>query len=291
MSAGGRVAGVLVAAAVVTPGASPLQAPNRSANAIVATAATYVGTYQRQFAFLLADEISLQRVVSRRAGSAGDETATRQTRGELFITYLGARRHWTAVRDVAEIDGVAVADREDLARLIESADLDDVARRLFALNARYNLGSVVRNFNDPMLALLPLNDAHRARFRFSVGSPGDNEPGVGLVTVRFRERDRPTLVRGLGGGPAYAEGDITVEPATGVVRRTRIAVSYDDIDAELVTDFRHEARLGLWVPSTLVERYVTDRGGRQETTTVESSYTNYRRFEVRSRLKLPGGDR
>ena len=202
----------------------------------------------------------------------------------MFLTYLEASRHWTVVRDVAEVDGVEVLDREDLAALISREEFGSVARRLFALNARYNIGRVVRNFNDPMLALLPLNQAHRSRFRFSVEEVDRSQPGLVLATLRFRERDRPTLVRGLNGGPVYASGEIVMDAATGVVRRTRLAMTYDNVDAELTTDFMLEPRLGLWVPAVFAERYSAAKSGRKELTMCESRYTNYRRFEARGRI-------
>jgi hypothetical protein len=282
-----RLAIVSLAAAATTvaaAGGHSAQAPNLSASRLAAGAAEYVRAYQEDFAFLLADERTVQRVDSQAEGSGAVETTTRVTRGEFFITYLPARRHWTAVRDVAEVDGAAVADRPDVAGLLAGEQADAVARHLFALNARYNIGRVARNFNDPMLALLPLTPAHRSRFSFSVGPAVRPRPGVAFATLRFRERERPTLVRGQTGASVYGRGELTVEPTTGVVRRARIGFRYDDIDVDLATDFARDERLGLWVPSRFAERYTSTQDGRREVTTVDAEYSNYRRFDVRSRL-------
>jgi hypothetical protein len=178
-----------------------------------------------------------------------------------------------------------VRDREDLPALLSREDPDVVARRLFALNARYNIGGVIRNFNDPMIALLPVSDAHRARFSFEVEGTHQTEAGAAMVTLSFRERDRPTLVRPSPGGAAYARGDLTMDVATGAIHRTRFAVRYDKIDAELVTRFSREERLGLWVPSTFSERYTAHANGFDELVTSESTYSNYRRFEARGRIE------
>jgi hypothetical protein len=251
----------------------------------VAAGADYVSVYQEQFAFLLADEVTVQRVFSGTRPPT-EPAASRTTRGEVFITFLDGRRHWTIVRDVAEVDGLPAADRVDLTSIIGREDADTLARRLFALNARYNIGRVLRNFNDPMLALLALNHTHRPRFAFDLGRVDRRDPSQPLATLRFRERERPTLVRSTTGASVYARGEITLEAATGIVRRTSVTFDADDIEAELTTHFEREDRLGLWVPAIFTERYTSTRD-RREVTTVESRYTNYRRFEVKARVR-PG---
>jgi hypothetical protein len=275
---------VLLSGVPVEGVAAAGQSRNLSAGALADAAADYVSRYQDALAFVLADETTVQRVVARYASTLPDYTETRVTRSEIFLTYLAAEEHWTTVRDVAEVDGVAVADREDLASLIVREDVRSLARRLFAANARYNIGHVVRNFNDPLLALLPFSRAHRSRFRFDVAAVDRSRPGLVLATLRFRERDRPTLVRRTNGSPVYSSGEITMDASTGVIRRTRLVVDDDDVEAELSTEFVPEDRLGLWVPSLFVERYRASRGGRADLTTCESRYTNYRRFEAKGRL-------
>ena len=202
------------------------QSPDLSRNRLLATAAAYVSAYQQQFAFLIADERTVQDAFGVK-GPARVPLGSRTTRGEIFLTFLPGRRQWTIVRDVAEVDGVPIVDREDLQAILGREDPDAVARRLFALNARYNIGGVVRNFNDPMIALLPLSEAHRSRFAFDVVDTDRSEPGVLLATLSFRERERPTLVRPPSGGAAYARGAITMDAATGIIRRTRLTVRYD----------------------------------------------------------------
>jgi hypothetical protein len=259
------------------------QSPNLSKNALVAAASAYVRSYQQQFAFLIADE----RTVQESFGVKGRESVPlglRITRGEIFITFLEGRRHWTTVRDVAEVDGVPVLDRVDLPDLLSREDPDMVARRLFALNARYNIGGVIRNFNDPMLALLPLSDAHRSRFSFDIERTDRRDPGAVLATLAFRERERPTLVRPPSGGAAFARGEITMDASTGAIHHMRLAVKYDEIEADLTTEFTREDRLALWVPSTFSERYTASADGFDDVITSQSTYSNYRRFESRGRL-------
>jgi hypothetical protein len=259
------------------------QSHNLSRNQLVATAAAYVTAYQQQVAFLIADERTVQDAFGVK-GPVSVPLGTRTTRGEIFITFLQGRRHWTTVRDVAEVDGVRVVDRVDLPTLLSREDADAVARRLFALNGRYNIGGVIRNFNDPMLALLPLSDAHRSRFAFDVEGTDRREAGLVLATLSFRERERPTLVRPESGGAAYARGAITMDAASGIIRHARLTVRYDEIDAELVTDFARDERIGMWLPSRFSERYTARGDGLEDVTTATSTYSNYRRFEARGRV-------
>lgn len=275
------VAGLLAASATLAAEQRP-PSLDLSTRAIVERAAAYVAGYQREFAFLIADEHTVQEAFLGK-DDLRVPAGARTTRGEVFITYLETLRHWTVARDIAEVDGRPVLNRVDLRALLTREDPDTVARRLFAINARHNIGGVVRNFGDPMIALLPLSAAHRPRFGFDIQSI-DRQPGAVLATLAFRERERPTLVRPQSGGAAYARGTLTVDAATGMVRRTQFTVRYEHVVAELTTEFSHDDRLGLRVPATLTERYTARADGLEDLVTAVSTYTNYRRFEASGRI-------
>lgn len=253
---------------------------------IVGRAVAYLEEYRRAFSFLVADEDYVQHAVGTNADAPRLPTR-RHLRGEMFLTYLGADRRWMALHDVAEVDGVPVAGREHLRALLESSDTESVAGRLYRYNARFNLGGVTRTFNEPTLALQVLDDAHRARFRFRIERTGRDGPDP-ITQLAFQERDRPTLVRSLQGGPVFSRGTIDVDAERGTIRGTRIVFQHDGIDAELVTHFEHDSRLELWVPTLLTERYVADaREDRPaEVITAEARYENYRRFEGRARMAI-----
>ena len=78
-------------------------------------------------------------------------------------------------------------------------------------NARYNIGGVTRTFNEPTLALLVVSEPHRSRFKFDRTRVTARDTGP-LVTLGFRERERPTLVRGANGESVFAKGDLDVDP-------------------------------------------------------------------------------
>jgi hypothetical protein len=277
-----RNAAIVALALIGAFGAVP--SPQRavpSADQIARRAGEYVRKYQNEFRFLVADETSIQRIVVP-ARPDGAPSQMRTTRGEMFITFLDAPHHWSAVHDVMEVDGVAVLDRVDPATLLQQDDFRSAAARVLAENARFNIGRVRRNFNDPMLALLLFDPERRSRSRYS--RTAIEEPGmdVRLATLSFRERDRPTLVHDYSGRPVFASGEAIIDADSGVVRHTTIAFKDEDIHAELKTEFAWQEKVQLWVPTLFSERY--SKGNTMEVTVSESRYTNYRRFEVTGRL-------
>ena len=151
-------------------------------------------------------------------------------------------------------------------------------------NARYNLGSTVRNFNDPMLALMILDDKHRERFRFERRSVTQTPAGP-VVTVAFTERDAPSLIRGSDGRHVFTKGELAIDAATGRLRRTIITMKVGATEASLTTVFTENEKLGLWLPASLTERYENTSDGRGELVVAESTYSNYRRFNVKVIIK------
>ena len=259
----------------------PVAASGPSVATVVQAAVTYVADYQQQFAFLIADESSHQTTFDMHA----NVTSTRTTHGELFLTYLAVDKMWMAVHDVADVDGMPVADRDDLRAEIRRGALSPALRRIADRNARFNIGSVARNFNEPTFGLRVLEAARVKNFRFTLERvvPAPGEPA--LAFIAFTERGRPTLVRGpVDSIPA--SGELVVEVLTGRVHRTRMTWQDAALTADLVTDYSLEPKLALWVPTTFAERYAM--GGPKlplEETRCVSTYTTYRRFETGGRIK------
>jgi hypothetical protein len=244
---------------------------------LVARTAEQVARYETELSYLIADETYEQHV--QRAG----RSENRLMHGELFLTYLTAERHWIAVHDVSDVDGQPVTDRQSLQDLLSRASVDDVVRGLVARNARYNIGATFRNFNEPTLPLAIFERDELDRFSFSQGDE-TTEAGAALITLHFKERERPTLVRDVNGQPAYSTGDITIERDSGVIRHTRIVINDKRVESTLETRYSHDSKLDLWLPTTFTERYVSGSGPLTEVTTCEATYTNYRRFDVSARI-------
>ena len=63
---------------------------------------------------------------------------------------LPADAVWMAVRDVEIVDGRVLKERDNVRALLNSGQVG-AARALKDRNARHNLGTIVRNFNEPKI--------------------------------------------------------------------------------------------------------------------------------------------
>lgn len=275
-----------VAAQTQTP--APASPPDTSARAVIAKAVDYLEEYRKTLQFVLADEVTVQEVFrrlgSRAVSPSQSPTERRVTSGEFFLTYLAADGGWIGVRDIAVVDGTPVGERDNLRDLLTKANFARIGRQLADRNARHNIGSVLRNVNDPMLALVMLENKNRDRFKFERRRVEPSPTGP-LVTVAFTERDGPTLVRGADGRNIFAKGEMIIDAATGHIRRTLVTLKIGPTDASLTTDFAQDAKLGLWLPASMTERYDHSTSKVKELVVVGSAYTNYRRFDAKVTIK------
>jgi len=183
---------VCVGGLAVLVASAGAQRPDTSALAVIRAAAQYVADYQRQLTSVIADEIYTQQIAAQEPSEA-DMPRQRRLRSEVFFMFAPADRDWMAIRDVTEVDGNAAPDRLDLGEALRTLAPDEVAAKFKAYNSRYNIGRTVRNFNEPTLSLLVLDERHRPRFMFErrqVQRSGD----AWVVTMRFSEREGPTLI-------------------------------------------------------------------------------------------------
>jgi hypothetical protein len=261
---------VILAAFALTGAIRPAQDARQIAHAVTA----YVLQYQREFVTLVADEFTTQEVIEY-----GAVIATRVTRGELFSTFLDTA--WMSVHDISEVDGTPILNHGSVRTLLQSASLQSLAPRIAAANARFNIGHVSRNFNEPTLALLLFTPAQVDHLALDRDHIERIASGESLITLRFRARDTTSLVRSLE-GQVSERGQITVEAETGRVRHTQLTISAGVVDAMLDTSYDLDPHINLWVPVTFTERYTVKKTG--EVTTVRTELTNYRRFETTGRV-------
>ena len=275
------VAGATILALMLA-GTRPLaqaRPPDLSPKAIAASAAAYVKAYREEFKYLLADEVYTQKVYN----AAGTLVEERRLKGELYLTYFPADAEWLAVHDITEIDDRPIPGRDDLKRLIQQGDVRGAAMRVASRNASFNIGRLERNFNEPMLPLLllePKRMRHLAFERQRVVDAGDRT----LVSLSYKEQDRPTLVRSKSGTPLYSTGAFVIDAATGRVERTEFTIKNKQVTSQLMTEYALEPRLKIWVPLIFREFYDSTRDGHREVIRCEATYTNYTRFEVTGRI-------
>jgi hypothetical protein len=272
---------VAMAAACLPPlvAQSPPVPPDMSTKGLVAAARKYVTDYEKNFAFIVADE-SYEQVQRDRDGRI---ILRRVLKSEVFLTFLQADGEWIAVRDVLEVDGRAVTTRDRLRDLLaKGGQFRGVAKQVIDSNARYNIGSVSRNFNEPTLPLLLFEPRRASSVEFDRKKIVRDGP-LTLATLSFTERESGTIVGGPD-GPAPAKGTFVLDAADGTVRETTFEIKQRDIRALLKTQYERDPRLDLWLPATFSERYERTRDVK-DLIECEARYSNYRRFETAWKIK------
>ena len=270
-----RAAAAAVLAALTT---AALQAAD-PLDAVVARAAAYVDRYQRDFAMVVSEERYDQEARYPAAPmSRIRDVTTRTTLRSDFLLVSNAAGGWLPFRDVFEQDGMPVRDREErLSKLFltDAGSAVSQAGRIVEESARYNLGSLNRNFNLPTLALVFLTDAQRHRFAFSDGGL-DGRTRV----VQFQEMGRPTYVSTTGGRDLPISGRYWVDEASGRVERSELVAVDAVLDAKITVTYRADESAGLWVPAKMEELY-KQQTDRSEIRGV-ASYSRFRRFQVKT---------
>jgi hypothetical protein len=242
-------------------------------------AGRYVTAYEAGFRDLVAEETYTQWAGSTR----------RVTRAEIVYVSIPGPIPWTCFRDVLEVDGLKVREREDRIRDLflrqTRATALERAKRIIEESARYNVGQAYRTANIPTLPLLFLHPRNQDRFAFE-RKGRRSLAGVATVEVLITERARPTLVSDGAGGDLPAIGRVFIDPELGTVVRTitTFRVPSSRSVARLSVDYRPDAALGLWLPTEMKEDY-RDLGGTfdpvfRRPTEATARYARYRRFEV-----------
>src|SRR5206468_606064 len=120
---------------------------------------------------------------------------TRSLRSELALAWFPDVPGWFGFRDIIDVDGKPVKDRDRrLASLFLDKPTGKLLKRALQESARYNIGSIRRNFNVPMVALQFLGAGVQQQFRFEEAEP---EPigGVLARVVGFLEIGHPTMIQ------------------------------------------------------------------------------------------------
>ena len=282
---------------------------------LLARAAKYVVDFETAFSKAVAEERYLQQVITTKAPKAASETLRdvaerqverRELRSDFLLVKLPEQNQWVPFRDVFEVDGRSVREREaGLMRLFVESGRDALnqARQIVAESARYNLGDLTRTLNMPLLAFAVLHPDSQARFRFS-DLRLDRAVAPGVYVVAYREQVGPTIVQGLDGRDLFARGRLWLEGRSGrvlesefviehplvVARQTTAGVSgvHAPVVATINTTFRDHPEFTVAVPTEMREEYrLPDWAGLQVTGV--ATYTQYRRFgvQVDEQVTLP----
>ncbi|MDO8835291.1 MAG: hypothetical protein Q7V01_06825, partial [Vicinamibacterales bacterium] len=242
----------------------------------------YALAYLGQYSAVVAEEDYRQ---DQRVGGRD-----RRLRADLLFVRAEPSRELVSFRDVFEVDGQPVRDRDSRLQdlfITPKPDAEEQLRSIKDESARYNVGPFERNINVPLYPLKLLLPANRSRFDFSVGRVTDTG-GVKTWQLDFVERGRPTLVLDRKGEDIPLEGRFLVEQATGAVVETTLKVEQRDYSAAIVVRYVRDPKLGLWVPAEMKETYkVPDQIGTLGTVLeCTARYKNFRRFQVSTDIQV-----
>ncbi len=253
--------------------------------AVLARVSEYVYNYGREFTAIVAEEVYEQKV-SRKIAIVGGSAAKQPTSRRLVSDYLLVRvpgdEGWTPFRDVFEVDGVKVRDRDDrLKRLFLEAPTEKAAEnanKIWLESARYNIGGVWRTINVPTLPLVFVTSPSQPKFEFRKrGEP--TEAGIRAWEIDYLELTRPTHIRTRTGENLPASGTLWVDPVSGRVLRTVVRAA----GATITVTYRpRDEMAGLWLPATMEEDYDYPA----ERIQGKATYSNFRRFQVFTEEKL-----
>lgn len=275
------VAAVLVAGGVSTRGA----AEEPSLKDVLRRMGAYVDAYGEKASIVVATERYVQDVKG-----GGASTAThRVLLSDFAIVKVDGIRGWMGFRDVVDVDGTKVENREErLVQALMSPGSYDEARRITAESARYNIGPILRTFNVPTTALFFFRSDSLDRFKFTRRTSGE-----AAWEIAFRETRSPTLIQTPRGQSVPTEGSVWVNPADGTVVRTHIRMSNfagrgmvtARALAEVDVIYGRIPALDMWLPVTMSESYEGTQGTTWDRITGHAEYTDYRQFQTAVRIK------
>lgn len=258
----------------------------------------YVSEYGQQASLI----VGVEHYVQHYQNSPVGQPSVRRLTAEYALVKAAGASEWAGFRDVIELDGKPIPDRQDRLQKLFKAGAPDVseARRIADESTRFNIGPMRRNFNDPMSAVFFMSPARLSRFVFT--RKGEAKVGdIEVWVLDFEEKSRPTMIRTSDGRDAPSHGTIWVVPADGAVVRTKLMLSgFAGPGSRLSIDvaYASDPRLGLWLPATMSEEYagpirIVSMGDRrtgksitdQAIVTATANYSDFKRFETGATIK------
>jgi hypothetical protein len=254
-----------------------------SVPALLDLAGRYVVAFVERFSRVVAEEHYVQDWKT----TSGIRLMHRESKSDFLLARVSTTDDWMAFRDVFEVNGTLVRDREErLSRLfVESSQgARDQLNAITLESARYNISNVQRTFNHPLFVFIFLQPDFQRRFTYSVDRL-DRDLGPNAWAVEYRETARPTLIRGTGNKDLPARGRVWIDAVTGAVLKTELQLE-DNLQATTISaifrkDDRFSApndRIEFLAPAGMEEQYSLK--GNAGKITATASYARFRRFEV-----------
>jgi hypothetical protein len=267
----------LISAVAVLAGLMAAQpaAQKPSLNDVLKRSAAYVADFHRQLSGIVAEEDYRQfSDTIQKYADAVQSATVRRLRSDLLLVKPADSPRYVELRDVFEVDGVPVRDRQArLEQLLQdrSAAAEWQIASIRNASARYNIGTITRTINTPLMALQILDASRQKSFRFKhvdKATPvfphrqdaAANDAGVFRVTtemwtIEYQERGRPTIIRRLDGSNLPARGRFWIDPSNGSVLISELIVDGGGVTATVTVSYQSEPLMGFLVPVEMRESY------------------------------------
>jgi hypothetical protein len=263
-------------AALLTVGVAQAAA-QPAVDPVIAKATAYVVQYETTLGGLVAEEDYTQQRSLR--GPVGSPRQTRKLKSDFMLVKFTTDEPWIPFRDVISVDGQPVGDRDArLERLFlqPGSEARQNASRITDEGARYNLGTMRRNVNVPVLGLEYLKPGNAERCLF--GKPHQETiDGAAASKIDYTERGGPTVIRdGRNGGNVPAKGTFWIRNVDGAVMRSTLRTTNGVTEFEIDVRYCQVPSIAVLVPCKMSDRY----SRRAEQVTGVATYTNIRQFKV-----------
>jgi hypothetical protein len=273
--------------------------PPTTVKDVLARVGDYVVRYEQELSGIVAEEQYVQEdgLSPPPMGITQPPKPRRELKSDLLLVRAAGSDGYVQFRDVFEVDGHPVRDRsERLVKLFLDASAESARQKeqIIIESARYNIGTVQRNINVPLLALMFMHPNNQSHFTFTMsredrGLPkGLPESGhfavsVDVLVLSFRETGKPTIVRDPSNkrGEARSSGRIWVETDTGRVLMTELVVDSTSVRSSIQVSYQSEPLLGFLVPVEMRESYSLSPPSRYRIDGT-ASYGNFRQFTVKT---------
>jgi len=260
--------------------AAPAAAQAPSAFELVGRAGRYVSTFIDTFSNVVAEETYEQESTWTRGGQR------RELKSDFLLILPPDSTVWIPFRDVFEVDGRPVRDRQERLTktlLQPTKSALDRAYQVAQEGARYNIeASMKRTINNPLLALAFVQTEAQSRFRYSTDRQ-DPAEGAGVWIVEYREEAHPTFIKGAFDKDLPVHGRYWINQSDGRIIRSEVNVEDPSVAAKITTDFQQDDRFKIDVPIRMSEIYRLING---RVVTGTATYGRFRRFGVSTDEKI-----
>jgi hypothetical protein len=261
----------MLAILVATPGA---QAP--ALDEVLRRTANYVAQFRKQLSGIVSEETYLQEIADTSRSNNGFGTKrTRTLKSDLLLVRPGDADGYVELRDVFSVDGNPVRDRTPRLETLFGDGSNSATNSIggiIAESAKYNIGSVIRNINTPLMALTFLDAVNQPRFKFKHVDKTKpvlrNEKGEAIVdapvfrvstemwTIEYQERGRNTIIKSPDGQSRPAHGRFWINPIDGSVLISELVVDTGGVIATVTVSYQSEPLMGFLVPIEMRESYL-----------------------------------